>query len=83
MRSYSIRRGGRLLSDIIYPIGSIYISTVSTNPSEWCYGLSWLGDDTNQSIIMNGSSSGKGYNLLYTSGCILGQETHIITRIAG
>lgn len=56
---------------------------MSTNPSEWCYGLSWLGDDTNQSIIMNGSSSEKGYNLLHTSGCILGQETHIITRIAG
>lgn len=115
--------GGRLLSDIIYPIGSIYISTVSTNPSEWFggvwevfatgrtlvgidtnqtefntvmktggskylqnhrhYGLSWLGDDTNQSITLNGGSSGKGYNLPYTGGYTPGQETNIVTRSAG
>lgn len=42
--------GGRLLSDIIYPIGSIYISTVSTNPSEWFGGV-WEAFATGRTLV--------------------------------
>lgn len=106
-----------------YPVGSIYLSVVNTNPSKWFggtweqiakgrtlvgvdtsqtefntvkktggskflqkhrhLGLSWLGDDVNQSITLNGGNSGKGYNLSYTGGYVNGQEQNIQTRETG
>lgn len=57
--------------------------TVNQIPSHRHIGLSWLGDDVNQSITLNGGSSGKGYNLQYYGGYVPGQETNIQTRATG
>lgn len=46
-------------------------------------GLSWLGDDTYQSITLNPGSSGTGYNISYTGGYVPGQQANIQTREAG
>lgn len=45
-------------------------------------GLSWLGDDAQQSITLNGGS-GAGYNLSYTGGNVPNQQANIQTRSAG
>lgn len=66
--------GGRLLSDIIYPIGSIYLSVASTNPSEY-FGGTWeqiakgctlVGVDTNDA----------DFNIVKKTG---GEKTHALT----
>lgn len=45
-------------------------------------GLSWLGDDTNQSISLN-SGGAQGYNLSYTNSLINDLKTNIQTRSSG
>lgn len=57
--------------------------SVNQIPSHRHQGLSWLGDDTTQSITLNGGSSGKGYNLQYYGGYTPGQETNIQTGATG
>lgn len=61
--------GGRLLSDIIYPIGSIYISTVSTNPSEWFGGV-WE-QIKDRFLLACGDT--------YSNGVLGGEASHILT----
>lgn len=59
--------GGRLLSDIIYPIGSIYISTVSTNPSEWFGGV-WEAFATGRTLVGIDTSQTEFNTILKTGG---------------
>lgn len=57
--------------------------TINEMPSHRHIGLSWLGDDINQSITLNGGNSGKGYNLQYYGQYVPGQEANIQTRATG
>lgn len=65
--------GGRLLSDIIYPVGSIYISVNSTNPSVY-FGGSW---EQIQGRFLVGCGS-NGVDLYTTAGQIGGSVSHYI-----
>jgi microcystin-dependent protein len=57
--------------------------TENEMPSHRHIGLSWLGDDANQSITLNSGSVNKGYNLSYSTKYTNGQEKNIQTRSAG
>ena len=37
---YIIRGGGKTLDSILFPVGSVYITVVNTNPSTW-FGGTW------------------------------------------
>ena len=69
-------RGGRLLSDIIYPIGSIYISTVPTNPSEWFGGV-WEAFATGRTLVGIDTSQTEFNTVMKTGGSkYLQKHTH-------
>lgn len=72
--------GGKLLSDIIYPIGSIYISTVSTNPSEYFGGV-WDAFATGRTLVGIDTSQTEFNTILKTGGSKY-LQTHTHTQVA-
>ena len=66
--------GGRLLSDIIYPVGSIYISVVNTNPQEW-FGGEWVSFGKGR-VLVGVDTSQSEFNTVMKNG---GEKTHTLT----
>ena len=80
----AIKHGkSRLLSDIIYPVGSIYISTVSTNPSEWFGGV-WEAFATGRTLVGIDTSQSEFNASLKTGGSkYLQKHSHYSMQIDG
>ena len=64
-----IVHGRQILADILYPVGSIYISTVNIEPSEF-YGGTWVRI---QDVFLLSAGS------TYTAGNTGGEASHILT----
>ncbi len=67
--STAIMHNRKLLADIIYPVGSVYISTNSTNPSTY-YGGTWE-QITDRFLLACGYT--------YANGSTGGEATHTLT----
>ena len=63
-----------MLSDIIYPIGSIYISVVNTNPQEW-FGGEWVSFGKGR-VLVGVDTSQTEFNTVMKTG---GEKTHKLT----
>lgn len=70
-KSIYCESGGKLLSDIIYPIGSIYISINSTNPSIW-FGGEWELFGNGRTLVGVDASQSE-FNTVMKTG---GSKTH-------
>ena len=63
----------------IYPVGSIYISTLSTNPSEYIGG-EWEPYSEGRTLIGAGTGTdSRGESLEFTLGQIGGEYNHLLT----
>lgn len=56
--------------DTVYPVGSIYISTVNTNPSVWLTGTTW--EQIKDTFLLSAGDT-------YTAGATGGEATHTLT----
>lgn len=71
----AIKHGkSRLLSDIIYPVGSIYMSVNSTNPSNY-FGGTW--EQIKGRFLLGCGDNGDGWN--YSPNSTGGEATHTLT----
>ena len=69
----AIKQNGRTLLDMFYPVGSIFITTVNTNPSSYMGG-SWVRFGNGQTLVGVNESDGD-FNSAQKSG---GSKSHTI-----
>ena len=69
----AIKQNGRTLLDMFYPVGSIFITTVNTNPSSYMGG-SWVRFGNGQTLVGVNESDGD-FNSVQKTG---GAKTHTI-----
>ena len=73
--SKSIKQNGRTLLDTFYPVGSIFITTVSTNPSSYMGGT-WVRIANGQTLVgVNENDS--DFNAPFKTG---GEKRHTLTQ---
>lgn len=69
LETSSIVHNGKLLSNILYPIGSIYLSINNTNPTNF-FGGTW--EQIKDRFLLSAGDT-------YTAGSIGGETTHTLT----
>lgn len=71
----TIKQNGRTLLDTFYPVGSIFITTVSTNPSSYMGGT-WVRFGNGQTLVGVNESDGD-FNTVQKTG---GEKQHTLTQ---
>lgn len=68
----------RKLVDLVYPVGSLYFSTNSTNPST-LFGGTWQPYAQGRTIIGAGQGNDGSTSMSFTSGQEVGEYNHLLT----
>lgn len=71
---YIIRGGGKTLDSILFPVGSVYITVVNTNPSTW-FGGTWSLLCPGRTLVCVDTSD-SDFNTVKKTG---GEKFHILT----
>ena len=72
-KTIALTNDGNVTIDSIYPVGSIYISTVNTNPSTY-FGGTWSAFAQGRTLIGVGTS-----DQAFSAGATGGASTHTLT----